>query len=735
MEAEVAGSHDWRDKFLDRVENSPATSLSALMEFESKAISIKQISISNKLNNLLLRHGLTDIALMSQLSYREVADLRGMGRKTLEEYLRVIEEHARPDSITASSEVNEIEQVWDWCVAHFPNGFKMERESQEFPILEVARKSEGEDVPKIFIRIQLTEVGRLQEFKSLFSEHLGSEFESPTTANENHIYRLVLILKNGEELELASIPPRESSDRTVSADTDFWIVNEEDISQSNFSYLTPLEDFLEALTSIEVAVLTDRLGYGERKTLDEIGKKFGLSRERIRQIEKKLLKKIMDAMHDHGSQYLSIGPRITRYELLDDRVISLTQETLNGSILDLFVASGRIKRIEFENILTEWLVIDEFKIIDKLSQFGTIQELFKWIDEGNPSIQIFTDLMRQIGLQGSLLTCFMTDFNLESGKNCVRSVPKRLAEKIKAAMQDRDQPMTGEEIQEAIGSAWSVRSAINLMSADPLFMSIDISTYALSEWGLREYRGIREEILEIVADQGPTHINEVVDQLTEWFPKVSKNSVKTYASAYPLQITDGIVSIVESTDTKSFSFEEMKPRQLKNLYESNNQYRFRIEINSDHLRGSGFPCSRAVSALIGLKVGESWTLPISESKCNFNFYNRGNQAAVGSIQATLIEHNAALDDFGFLVLVGVIGKIEKVEFKLLRRSELSNDPELLALQLVGQDTATIEPLSKVLASLGVNSTGTWRDVENIATSRGDVLLARAARLVQIKESD
>jgi hypothetical protein len=735
MEAEVAGLHDWRDKFSDLVENSPATSLSVLMEFESKAISIKQISISTRLNNLLLRHGLTDLALMCQLSYREVADLRGMGRKTLEEYLRIIEEHARPDSITASAEFNEIEQVWDWCVAHFPTGFKMERENEEFPILEVALKSKVEEEPKILSRIQLTEVGRLQEFKSLFSEHLGSEFESHTNANENHIYRLVLILKNGEELELASVPPRVSSGRTLSEDTDFWIVNEEDISQSNFSYLTPLEDFLETLTSAEVAVLSDRLGYGERKTLDEIGKNFGLSRERIRQIENKLLKKIMDVINNYGPQYLSIEPRVTRYELLEGRVNSLTLKTAKGSILDLFVASGRIARIEFEKVLTEWLVIDEFKFIDKISQFGTIKELLKWVDEANPSIQIFNDLMSQIGLQGNLLVSFMADFNLESGQNCVRSAPKRLADKIKAAMQDRDQPMTGEEIEAAIGSAWSVRSAINLMSADSLFMSVDISTYALSEWGLREYRGIREEILEIVADQGPTHIHEVVDQVTEWFPKVSKNSVKTYASAYPLQITEGIVSIVESTDIKRFSFEEMKPRQLKNLFSLNEEHRLRIEINLDHLRGSGFPCSRAVSALIGLKVGESWTSPISESKCNFNFYNRGNQAAVGSIQAALIEQNAALDDFGFLVLVGAIGKIEKVEFKLLRSSELSSDPVLLALQLVGQDTATIDPLSKVLASLGVNSKGTWSDVENIATSRGDVLLARAARLVQIQESD
>ena len=55
-----------------------------------------------------------------------------------------------------------------------------------------------------------------------------------------------------------------------------------------------LREVLETLTEREQKVLRLRFGLddGEAKTLEEVGKKFNVTRERIRQIEAKALRKL-----------------------------------------------------------------------------------------------------------------------------------------------------------------------------------------------------------------------------------------------------------------------------------------------------------------------------------------------------------------------------------------------------------------------------------------------------------
>ena len=64
-----------------------------------------------------------------------------------------------------------------------------------------------------------------------------------------------------------------------------------------------LNEVLRTLTDREAAVVKMRFGLvdGQPRTLDEIGREFGLTRERIRQIESKTLSKLR---HPSRSQKL-----------------------------------------------------------------------------------------------------------------------------------------------------------------------------------------------------------------------------------------------------------------------------------------------------------------------------------------------------------------------------------------------------------------------------------------------
>jgi RNA polymerase primary sigma factor len=57
---------------------------------------------------------------------------------------------------------------------------------------------------------------------------------------------------------------------------------------------TEVEDILDTLTPRERRVLQLRFGLidGHQRTLEEVGKRFGVTRERIRQIEAKALRKL-----------------------------------------------------------------------------------------------------------------------------------------------------------------------------------------------------------------------------------------------------------------------------------------------------------------------------------------------------------------------------------------------------------------------------------------------------------
>ena len=77
-----------------------------------------------------------------------------------------------------------------------------------------------------------------------------------------------------------------------------FVEDKEAIAPSEAASLTMLhtevEDVLDTLTPRERRVLQLRFGLvdGQQRTLEEVGKRFGVTRERIRQIEGKALRKL-----------------------------------------------------------------------------------------------------------------------------------------------------------------------------------------------------------------------------------------------------------------------------------------------------------------------------------------------------------------------------------------------------------------------------------------------------------
>ena len=67
------------------------------------------------------------------------------------------------------------------------------------------------------------------------------------------------------------------------------------------SLSTKVDELLEDLSEREALILKMRFGFlGEVRTLEEIGKEIGLSRERVRQIEKKAKLKLKSKLQSES---------------------------------------------------------------------------------------------------------------------------------------------------------------------------------------------------------------------------------------------------------------------------------------------------------------------------------------------------------------------------------------------------------------------------------------------------
>lgn len=493
-------------------------------------------------------------------------------------------------------------------------------------------------------------------------------------------------------------------------------------------------DFVRELDSRQKIILSERLANPSPKTLEAIGIYVGLTRERVRQLEQNLIVRIEDLLSHSTDYWMNDAPMIGTIGSLLEKEPRLA-DSFNGiNLLSVLIASQHASWLQSRKSGLSWLVFREDLLPKAEIPIESIKSIVQQASLESLPIETFMEWMALMRVSGEELAEFMSDFEIEFGREFLRSVPNNLADKLVATLRDFDRAMSDSEITEAISSRWTWGSARNLMSTDVRFMTVDISTYALSEWGLREYRGIKEEIISLIEDSGSMALSEVTAVISEWFPNVSELSVRTYSNSLPLQVIDGLVTINDIGVSIQHTLDEMTPKQLRGLFQCGDGFLLRIEVNADHLRGSGFPCSRAIGAILGIKIGESWSCLIEGYPFSLSIKNRATQSAFGTIRVITEALDAKSGDQMFFHFVGVEGRIDSVDVKLLRKTDVSTSPTEMVCQYMGITSTGSSPLCDVASYLGLHEGAGWSDVESTAAARGDSLLERAARLVTLQEN-
>ncbi len=405
--------------------------------------------------------------------------------------------------------------------------------------------------------------------------------------------------------------------------------------------------FDDALLMIDhraAQVLADRLFADTPVTLDQLGQQHGVTRERIRQIEGKAT----------GTMLGFIGEGGALAEVADSaRALIGTIRPLD-ELLELIPALGRnvetvgqpawrvLDRLDDAyEIQDGWCVVPTMTAAENVTQtllqeradkYGVVRiDEFDLIESSHPE------------KQAELTAAWITHCGYIVDGNFVLTRTSSVNDYAAAVLSMDGSPLSTQEIVDRFVFDRSPRSLGNALSGDDRFERVDRDRWALKEWGLDAYAGIRSVIREQVArGGGRAKLTELVEFITSRY-SVSGSSVIAYAGAAPFATKDGIVQLATQDQGSSKA-----PERTRRLFRRPDAWAYRVRISADHLRGSGSVAPHAIATILDLHSGETRQLDNALGPQSIAW--TGLQPQFGTIRRFLMAEDVAAGAEAFLVL-------------------------------------------------------------------------------------
>ncbi len=285
-------------------------------------------------------------------------------------------------------------------------------------------------------------------------------------------------------------------------------------------------------------VIINRFGLtsdAERKTLEAIGQKYGITRERVRQIENSALtlirksesfKNEKDVFEELKKLMHSLGAIVSEQDFL----IHLSKDKLTQNHIHLYLTLGNdfTKHKEDEHFKARWSVDDEIadqihKSLKNLFENLTDDEL---ISEGE-LISKFLEEVKELAEQykNEEIAKRWLSISKKISKNPLGEWGKSTSSSIKTRgvkdfaflmMRKHGSPMHFREVAKAVANTFDkkchVATCHNELIKDSRFVLVGRGIYALSEWGYKT-GVVREVIKELIKKNGPMTKEDIIDQV------------------------------------------------------------------------------------------------------------------------------------------------------------------------------------------------------------------------------
>ena len=284
----------------------------------------------------------------------------------------------------------------------------------------------------------------------------------------------------------------------------------------------------------EREIITRRFGLYERKeTLEQIGEILGITRERVRQLEKAILTKLKNSSSStSGSsieklekiivKHLFEAGRVSRIDSLGDSIYNKpTNQKERARLTFLATLSPNITLLSETDDYHQSIGIAEYGNEAQLrSKIDEIIQLVKTHSEPIKVDELFTQLSyehpSQVAAMASL-SKHLSQLNYQWGLTKWPSVnPRNIRDKIFVILQSNEKPMHFSDIAKSIKASGFKRKDVttqaihNELIKDNRFVLIGRGIYALSSWGYS--RGTVADIIENVLKTAnePLHRDEIV---------------------------------------------------------------------------------------------------------------------------------------------------------------------------------------------------------------------------------
>lgn len=475
-----------------------------------------------------------------------------------------------------------------------------------------------------------------------------------------------------------------------------------------------VEDFLTQFNERDLRILMGRKLEQPAKTLDALGAEFGITRERVRQLES-LINRQMTAWFDNNDEValhsMLIRKHVGKICTLESLLAKFPALTENINDLDL----------------PSWYVFDQFD--DSFESDGTwvtvpsLKEVaadFDDVFEAHVTEEGFIELDRLSELLEGWGSASITGITAWAQSRGYRVVGNLLVSpEIRSmnslavvALANLGVPASETDLHALVAADKSIRSFSNQLASDSRLIRAANAMWALASWGGTEYLGIRQEILRRVDENETVTLAELVAELPALY-NVAASSVHTYATTWPLESVGGVV--------RRASKPVAPTRPLyrgKGVIFIDGGLAFRMVVNADNLRGSGFALPSPLAGALGVVQGGEREFMATGSEKPVRIRWKKMQPQASSIQPNLKQLGAKLGDV--VALTFVDGRSNVVSF-----GPLTDEPGEAIRQLLLLTPTTPLTTAAIATALGLASTSTWAEILELVQLRHETELLAA----------
>lgn len=464
-------------------------------------------------------------------------------------------------------------------------------------------------------------------------------------------------------------------------------------------FVTEIDAWFSAGDERRRAVVARRLFTRTPETLEQLGADFGVSRERIRQIHKQAqedLRTWLDSPYSQNTvahlQWISsalgtAGPLDAFWEM---------SPAHRATVPSLGVVAGEaiLALLPDHEVRGQWLVTASsdalaMKLTDRLREHSSIpleEVTLALLEAGVPQEHV------RDWLDGLPRSRVMGPHLVRWGRN--------LPDKAVAVLTLAQRPLHFDELVEGIGGDFNEAGFRERIHDDERIMRLDRRLFGLRSWGGKEYLGLEETMRqEITTAGGEMPISELIERITGWFD-ISESSIRTMGAGTAFsRPRSGWIALPGLTGTESAPYRPRRvvERTRRCFRDTGGTWWLRVDLNHDHLRGSGFPIPSGFAARCGMRPGDRRHVRIGDRDSVLVWKT---QPLMSSIRPLLLAAGSREGDHAFITIAE-----GTVRLRARSAEELPLDPWGRALFLAGVDSSDGGRMDQAALSHAVGLSG------------------------------